>query len=104
MVSSSTTMASWSATSAPAPIRSSASNTAVPTVGCPANGSSCVAVKIRTLADAVGLVGFNRNTVSDRLNSRAIICIAAEASASPSLTTARPLPANGRSVKTSSRV
>ncbi len=42
------------------------------------------------------------NTVSDRLNSRAIACIAAVSSPSASSTTARGLPAWGVAVKTSS--
>src|ERR1043165_9526009 len=45
--------------------------------------------------------GGHTNTVSDRLNSRAIACIAAVSRPSGSSTTARGLPARGLSVKTS---
>ena len=60
-----------------APPSSSASSTAVPTVGWPANGSSRAGVKMRSRARCSGSSGGNTNTVSGRLNSRAIVCIAA---------------------------
>ena len=50
------------------------STNAVPSTGCPANGSSEVGVKIRTVAWASSPPG-NTNTVSDRFISRASRCI-----------------------------
>ena len=90
-LSSSTTTASCS----PSPKRSSARQTAVPTVGWPANGSSRAGVKMRTRAECAGFSAGSTNTVSDRLNSRAIVCMAASSSPSASSTTASGLPANG---------
>ena len=78
-----------------------ASSTAVPTIGCPAKGSSRLGVKMRMQARCAASRGGSTNTVSDRLNSRAIACMASSASPSASSTTASGLPANGRSVKTS---
>src|SRR5262245_18208821 len=86
---------------AAAPARS-ASSTAVPTVGWPANGSSRAGVKIRTRARCARAAGGNTNTVSGWLNSRAIACMAPVSSPSESSTTASGLPANRRSVNTSS--
>ena len=57
--------------------RSSARQTAVPTVGWPAKGSSCAGVKMRALAECAGFSAGSTKTVSERLNSRAIACIAA---------------------------
>src|SRR5687767_1541598 len=72
-----------------------ASTAAVPTVGCPANGSSALGVKMRTRQ------GGNTNVVSGKLNSRAIACIARSERPCASGKTASWLPLNGWSVKTS---
>ena len=85
-----------------APPSRRASSTAVPTVGCPANGNSRAGVKMRSLARLALSAGGNTNTVSDRLNSRAIFCIAGVSSPSGSSTTASGLPARRLSVNTSS--
>src|SRR3954465_7492921 len=79
-----------------------ASSTAVPTVGWPAKGSSFAGVKMRSLARCDLFSGGCTNTVSDRLNSRAIDCIAAVSRPSGSSTTASGLPAKRFSVNTSS--
>jgi hypothetical protein len=71
---------------------SSASRQAVPTVGCPAKGISFAGVKMRSFANASARVACCTNTVSDRLNSRAIVCICSVPSASASSTTASGLP------------
>ena len=66
----------------------------VPMVGWPANGNSRPGVKIRILAEWAGFLGSNTNTVSDRLNSRAILCMRAPSRPSQSSTTASGLPAS----------
>eukprot|EP00967_Tisochrysis_lutea_P153567 scaffold303381_cov30-Tisochrysis_lutea.AAC.1 len=71
------------------------SATAVPMFGCPANGSSAVGVKMRTHAVCFGSSGGRTNVVSERLNSRAIRCIAASESPSAPYTTASGLPPHG---------
>ena len=52
---------------------------AQPTVGWPAKGISAVGKKMRTLAVFAGSFGFRTKIVSDRLNSRAMVCICAVA-------------------------
>ena len=74
---------------------------AVPIVGCPAKGSSAAGVKMRSAAVLTGSRGAEQKTVSDKLNSRAIFCIAASSRPSESSTTASGLPASLVSVKTS---
>jgi hypothetical protein len=59
-------------------------------------------VKMRIAARFSGTLGLATKTVSDRLNSRAIACIAAVSSPSESSTTASGLPAFRFVVKTSS--
>ncbi len=83
-------------------VRACASRIAVPMVGWPANESSRAGVKKRTRAECAGLLGFSTNAVSDRLSSRAMLCICSVLRASASLTTASGLPQKRRSVKTSS--
>ncbi len=68
-------------------LRKSASRTAVPTVGCPANGSSAAGVKMRARAVWARFCAFSTNTVSGRLNSRAITCMRSGESSSASSTT-----------------
>jgi hypothetical protein len=58
-------------------------------------------VKIRSRYAAPGSVGATGKVVSERLNSRAIDCICSVVRSSASRTTANGLPANARSVKTS---
>jgi len=72
-----------------------------PTVGWPAKGSSRPGVKMRRRARCRASSGGSTNTVSDRLNSPAIACIAAVSSPSASSTTASGLPASARVVNTS---
>jgi hypothetical protein len=81
--------------------RDAASATAVPMVGWPAKGSSRDCVKIRIFAEWTGFSGGSTKTVSDRLNSRAIRCIASPSRSAASWTTASGLPASFSSVKTS---
>jgi hypothetical protein len=81
---------------------SKASSAPVPTVGWPAKGSSRAGVKMRTRAVCAACSGLSTNTVSDRLNSRAIFCMRAPSSPSASSTTASGLPPKRSSVKTSS--
>ena len=50
--------------------------TVAPTVGCPAKGSSLTGVKIRSPQSASRPFGSVMKTVSDRLNSAAMACIA----------------------------
>ena len=78
-----------------------ASTHAVPTVGCPAKGNSRAGVKIRSAATQSGRDGGKRNTVSDKFISRAIFCMTASSSPRASRSTASGLPANTRSVNTS---
>ncbi len=61
----------------------------MPTVGWPAKGSSRAGVKMRNRARWRGSSGGSTNTVSDRLNSLAMACIAAPSRPSESRTTAR---------------
>jgi len=75
---------------------------AVPTVGCPANGNSRAGVKILTRAVLTGFIGSNTNTVSDRLNSRAIACMRRSSRPPQSRTTASGFPASAVSANTSS--
>ena len=84
------------------PPSSAPSKTAVPTVGCPANGNSRAGVKILTFARDDRFAGGQTNTVSERLNSRAIASIAGVSSPSGSSTTASGFPVKAWSVKTSS--
>jgi hypothetical protein len=69
---------SWISRPTPASPRRTAV-TAAPTLGCPANGSSTSGVKIRAryvaVPDGPVSVGGSTKTVSDRLNSRANVCI-----------------------------
>src|SRR5215475_1277948 len=74
---------------------------AVPTVGWPANWSSRRGVKMRTRAAQSGRVGGRMKVVSERFISMAMACISPSARPRPSSTTARGLPPNTRSVKTS---
>ena len=87
------------------PARSSApsvaSTSALPTVGWPANGTSCAGVKILSLRVWAGSSGGRTKTVSDRLNSRAIACICSPARPAASGSTASGLPPKIRSVNTS---
>ncbi len=46
----------------------------VPTVGCPANGTSVREVKMSMVRVLEGWVGMCRKTISERLNSEAIDC------------------------------
>ena len=73
---------------------------AVPMLGCPAKGSSMAGVKMRTRASppASGAV---TKVVSERFISVAICCIDSSLSPSASGKTASGLPANGRSLNTS---
>ena len=77
-----------------------ASTNAVPSVGCPANGSSVAGVKIRIRA-CPSLSGGSTKTVSERFISRASLCICSVSRPRPSVKTASPFPASGVSVKTS---
>src|SRR5581483_2007401 len=77
------------------------SSTAVPTVGCPAKGSSAPGVKMRSLARCFFSSAGSTNTVSGWLNSRAMLCIASPDSPSASSTTASGLPEKRFSVNTS---
>ncbi len=74
---------------------------AVPSVGCPANGSSMRGVKIRTFRVCRESPGGNTNTVSERAISRAMACISAAVSPFASGNTASALPVSGALVKTS---
>ena len=75
----------------------------MPMVGWPANGISLPGVKMRTLNRASARSGGNRNTVSDRLNSRAIFCMRPSSNPRASGKTASWLPASLVWVKTSRR-
>jgi hypothetical protein len=92
----------WTRPSAAGTTPSSASKNQVPITGWPASGSSSVVVKMRSRASARLFVGRWTNTVSAKFISRAIACILARGSPSPSVTTARGLPSSGLVVKTSS--
>ena len=78
-----------------------ASTKAVPTLGWPAKGISALGVKMRTWAVCAGSFGGSTKVVSARLNSAAMACICSVVRPSASSTTARGLPPNLRSVKTS---
>ena len=80
--------------------RGPASTNAVPSTGCPANGSSVRGVKILIRTSPSPSAG-STNTVSEKLISRASACIVCESSSRASVNTASWLPASGRSVKTS---
>ncbi len=86
---------------APNKVPRSATETAVPTLGWPANGSSAAGVKIRTRAVVAAFSGGNTNVVSDRLNSAAMRCMSVVDRASAPYTTATGLPPNAWSVNTS---
>ena len=70
-------------------------------VGWPANCSSVEGEKMRTWAVCDGRRGGSTNTVSDRLNSRAMACMASVLRPPASKTTASGFPARGVLVKTS---
>ena len=72
----------------------------MPSVGCPANGSSTAGVKIRIRACPPDSGGSTK-TVSDRFSSRASRCISSSSSPRASVKTASGFPASGVSVKTS---
>ena len=84
------------------PDRECARRTAVPTVGCPANGNSRFGVKMRMSARCRESAGGKTNTVSDKLNSPAIACMPFVSRPSASSTTASGLPVRRSAVKTSS--
>ena len=73
---------------------------AEPSTGCPAKGSSAAGVKIRARASASPSPA-SRNTVSERLSSRAVRCIVASEMPLASRNTASGLPCSGRRVNTS---
>src|SRR3989442_12690734 len=73
---------------------------ALPSTGCPANGSSLNGVKIRILACPPLSAGYTK-TVSEKFISRAIGCRRCSGTSRASVKTASWLPASGRSVKTS---
>ncbi len=77
-----------------------ASANAVPTFGCPANGTSRVGVKIRTRASPPASAG-RTNVDSEKLNSRATCCIRPGSSPVASGSTASGLPPKRVSVNTS---
>ncbi len=72
----------------------------MPTLGWPANGSSSAGVKMRTRASP-SPSGGSTKVVSERFISLAIACICTAVRPSASGNTASGLPANGRSVNTS---
>ena len=72
----------------------------MPTLGWPAKGSSSAGVKMRTRASPPASGG-STNVVSERFISLAMACICTAVSPSASGNTASGLPANGRSVNTS---
>ena len=82
--------------------RSCASTQAVPSVGCPAKGSSCAGVKMRTSARSSSSA--STNVVSERFISRAMSCICSTERCAQPRTTASGLPASGRSANTSTIV
>src|SRR5512134_1624981 len=73
---------------------------AVPSVGCPAKGSSAAGVKIRMRAVPPPSAG-RTNVVSEKPISRASACIVSASSSRASVKTASWFPASARSVKTS---
>src|SRR2546428_11257706 len=73
---------------------------ALPSTGCPANGSSLNGVKIRILACPPLSAGYTK-TVSEKFIPRAIGCSRFSGTSRASVNTASWLPASGRSVKTS---
>ena len=81
-----------------------ASTCAVPTVGCPANGSSPPGVKIRTFRVLSGSSAGRTNVVSEKLNSRAMAAISPVERPRASCTTPSWFPPNARVVKTSAVV
>ncbi len=80
---------------------SSASAKVVPTVGCPAIGSSTPGVKMRMRTSVPAASGGRTNVVSENAISRAMRCICTGARPGPSGNTANWLPLSGSSVKTS---
>src|SRR5262249_55027562 len=77
-----------------------ASTNAVPTFGCPANGTSLAGVKMRTLRVCPTSDG-KTNELSEKLNSRAICCICCSERPSAWGRTASGFPPNRVSVKRS---
>jgi hypothetical protein len=77
-----------------------ASANAVPTFGCPANGTSRVGVKMRTRRVCPRSAG-RTNVLSAKLNSRVICCICPSVRPAASGSTASWLPPKRVSVKTS---
>ena len=77
-----------------------ASTNAVPTLGCPANGTSTAGVKIRTRR-VLPFSGGKTKEVSAKLNSRAICCIRLSDSPVAAGSTASWLPPKRVAVKTS---
>ena len=96
---SSRTMGVVSPSSAISPM--AARTCAVPIVGCPANGSSALGVKMRMRRVCCDDSGGRTKTVSEKLNSRAALCIWTVVRFRPSERTASWLPPKMRSVKTS---
>ena len=66
---------------------------AQPIVGWPAKGISAVGKKMRTLAVLAASAAVRTKIVSDRLNSRAMVCICSVVSPSACSTMASGLPA-----------
>jgi hypothetical protein len=73
----------------------------VPTLGCPAKGSSVRGVKMRTRYEAVGSVGALTNVDSEYPNSAASVWHCAVVRSPASRTTASWLPLNGWGANTS---
>jgi hypothetical protein len=80
---------------------SRASTAAVPTVGCPANGISYPGVKMRTRKACAGSSAGSTKVLSEKLNSRATVCMASVDRPRASGSTASWLPPNACSVNTS---
>ncbi len=76
----------------PDPDSAIASTHAVPTVGWPANGSSIFGVKMRSRQVWAASSGGSTKVVSARLNSRAMVCMAASDRPRASVSTASGLP------------
>src|SRR5512137_386421 len=74
---------------------------AVPSVGCPANGTSDCGVKIRTSNPPPLSSSFRMNVVSEKFISRAIFCMSVSESDSAWRMTASSFPAYLSSAKTS---
>jgi hypothetical protein len=69
-----------------------ASTWAVPTVGCPAKGSSAPGVKMRRRRECFALSGGKTKTVSERFSSRAVACMISVSRPLASGNTARGFP------------